>query len=69
MARMTSMLASLDPSLATCLLTAPGWARIELTAPNERLREAAAAELVQTVIAALEGSTTPSDPRQLALAL
>jgi hypothetical protein len=66
---MTTMPNSLDSSLASCLLAAPGWARVGLTAPNERLREAAAAELVHTVVAALEGSLPLYDARQLALPL
>jgi hypothetical protein len=53
-------------SLAHTLLTAPAWARVGLTAPNERLREEAAAELAETIIDALEGS---HDVRQMALPL
>lgn len=59
-----------DPSsLALTLLTAPAWARVGLTAPSEQLREAAATELAQTIIGALEGSQTLYDARQMALPL
>jgi len=54
-------------SLAQSLLLAPAWARVGLTAPSERVREAAAAELAQTIIGALEGSAPLSDARQMAL--
>ncbi|MEG4434412.1 hypothetical protein QUA95_30595 [Microcoleus sp. F10_A2] len=55
--------------IATALLTSSGFARVALTAPNERLREAAAAELAYKIIAALEGSEKPNDPRQMTLPL
>lgn len=59
-----------DPSsLAQSLLLAPAWARVGLTAPVQRIREQAAAELAQTIIGALEGSTAPTDARQMALPL
>ncbi|UYY77468.1 DUF6771 family protein [Sphingomonas sp. R1] len=56
-------------SLATTLLHAPAWARIGLTAPNERLREQAAAELAETIIDALARPLPVNDPRQMALPL
>jgi hypothetical protein len=56
-------------SLAQCLLCAPAWARVGLTAPSERLREAAATELAQTIIGALEGAQTVQDARQMPLPL
>lgn len=56
-------------SLAQSLLLAPSWARVGLTAPNERLREQAAAELIQAVIGAMEGSAPLYDARQMALPL
>ena len=55
--------------LAQTILQAPAWARVGLTAPSERLREDAAAELAQTVIAALEKPETIYDARQMALPL
>lgn len=56
-------------SLAQSLLLAPAWARVGLTAPNERLREAAANELAQMIIGALERSQTDHDARQMPLPL
>lgn len=56
-------------SLAYTLLTAPACARVGLTAPDERLREEAAAQLAKTIIDALEGSQGVHDARQMALPL
>ena len=56
-------------SLAQSLLRAPAWARVGLTAPSQRLREAAATELAQTIIGALEGTQTAHDARQMPLPL
>ncbi|WP_370175272.1 DUF6771 family protein [Sphingobium abikonense] len=55
--------------LAQSLLNAPGWARVALTAPNERLRAQAAVELAQTIIVALERQPPIYDGRQMALPL
>ena len=55
--------------LASALLTqTPGWARAGLTAPSARIREQAAAELAQALVARLEGSQG-HDARQMALPL
>lgn len=51
--------------IAESLLAAPAWARVGLTAPNERLREEAALELARC----LTGDDGRDDPRQLALTL
>jgi hypothetical protein len=56
-------------SLAQTLLHAPGWARIGLTAPNQRLREQAAAELAETIIDALARPQAVRDDRQMPLPL
>jgi hypothetical protein len=56
-------------SLATTLLHAPAWARIGLTAPSERLRERAAAELAESILDALTHPMPVTDPRQMALPL
>lgn len=56
-------------SLAQTLLLAPAWARVGLTAPVQRIREQAAAELAQAIIGALEGSQGQYDARQMALPL
>lgn len=59
-----------DPNLiAHAILTSSGFARVGLTAPNERIREAAAAELARSIIYALEGFPDGIDARQLALPL
>ena len=55
--------------LAQSLLNAPGWARVALTAPNERLREQAAVELAQTIIVAMKRPPTIHDLRQMTLLL
>ena len=56
-------------SLAQTLLHAPGWARIGLTAPNQRLREQAAAELAESIIDALARPQAILDDRQMPLPL
>lgn len=55
--------------LAQSLLNAPGWARVALTAPNEHLRENAALELAQTILAAWDREPTLTDARQMTLPL
>lgn len=52
--------------LANALLTAPGWARVGLTAPREQLRNAAAKELALQIQGVIEGHDEP-DPRQTTL--
>lgn len=52
--------------LAEALLAAPGWARVGLTAPRERLRNAAALELALQVQSVMNG-IEPTDPRQRSL--
>ncbi|GAA0462168.1 MULTISPECIES: DUF6771 family protein [Sphingomonas] len=56
-------------SLAQTLLHAPGWARMGLTAPNQRLRERAAAELAETILDALARPQAAHDARQMPLPL
>lgn len=56
-------------SLAQTLLHAPGWARMGLTAPNQRLREQAAAELAETIIDALARPQSIQDSLQMPLPL
>ena len=54
-------------SIANALLSAPGWARVGITAPKEHLREQAARELARVV---LEGATdAPDSSDQLRLSL
>ena len=54
--------------LSAILLAAPGWARVGLTMPDERIRERAADTLAATIIEKLEGSSLP-DVNQLNLPL
>ncbi|WP_312251107.1 DUF6771 family protein [Sphingobium yanoikuyae] len=55
--------------LAQNLLHAPGWARVALTAPKERLRENAALELAQSILAAWDKQQPIPDARQMTFAL
>ncbi|MCF8710331.1 DUF6771 family protein [Rhizorhapis sp. SPR117] len=55
-------------ALSAILLAAPGWARVGLTVPDERMRERAADSLAATIIEKLEGSS-PADVNQLSLPL
>lgn len=52
--------------IADALLTSAGWARVGLTAPDERLRQQAAKELAVTVLDLIDPQPEP-DPRQLVL--
>ena len=61
---------TLDPAaLAQTILLSPAWARVGLTAPSARLREAAALELATTIARVEEGSAAFCDARQLGLPL
>lgn len=54
-----------EAAIAQAILAAPGWARVGITAPAERLREDAARELARAV---LEGREPPAtSPDQLKL--
>jgi hypothetical protein len=60
----------LDPdTIAQALLTAPGWARVGLSAPTQYLREAAATDLALAIldVAAAEEGPTPTDQLRLVL--
>ncbi|WP_051093318.1 MULTISPECIES: DUF6771 family protein [Sphingobium] len=54
--------------LSAILLAAPGWARVGLTMPDERMRERAADTLAATIIEQLERTPAP-DPNQFRLPL
>lgn len=57
-----------DPALLSeALLTAPAWARVGLTMPDERMRAKAAAELANTILERLTGYPGVPDPNQLNL--
>lgn len=53
--------------LADILLTAPGWARVGLTARDARLREQAADTLAMTIVERLAEPELVRDDRQMAL--
>jgi hypothetical protein len=56
-------------TIAQALLTAPGWARVGLSAPTQYLREAAATDLALAIldVAAAEEGPTPTDQLRLVL--
>lgn len=57
-------------TIATTILTAPGWARVGIAAPTETVRDAAAHELARTIIERIGTATgESSNPDQLPLAL
>ncbi|WP_319801647.1 DUF6771 family protein [Sphingobium sp. B1D7B] len=53
--------------LADALLSAPGWARVGLTAPRDTLRMAAAKELALQIQSLMDGEEGVPDPRQASL--
>lgn len=53
--------------VATAILTAPGWARVGISAPKESTREAAAQELALTITKMFGERSSVSDPNQLVL--
>ncbi len=55
-------------ALSAILLAAPGWARVGLTMPDEKMRERAADTQAATIIEKLEGSSPPN-VNQLSLPL
>lgn len=55
-----------EHTIAEAILAAPGWARVGLTAPAERLREESARELARVI---LDDDGTTYSPDQLTLAL
>lgn len=60
---------AIDPArIADALLTsAPGWARVSLTAPSPRLRKQAARELATSIVEHLFTDARPVDVDQLDL--
>ncbi len=55
-------------TIAEAIATAPGWALVGLTVPQERLREAGQLEVAEHVMASLVGRIR-DDAEQLALPL
>lgn len=61
---------TIDPTtLADALLNAPGWTRVGLTAPTERLRQQAADTLASYLCKRLEQPVVAHDRSQLRLPL
>ena len=54
-----------EAQLAETILSAPAWARVGITAPDDRIRVEAALELARSIL----GEEYRDDPRQLALTL
>jgi hypothetical protein len=58
----------IDPAqLSEVILTAPAWARIGITMPDERMRHAAADQLAASIVESLTGEAGPIDIDQLSL--
>ena len=53
-----------ETSLSEALLTAPGWARVGLTAPTAWMRENAARELVRVILLELDQQTPAQDTQE-----
>ena len=66
MARFDTISAPAETEISTAILNAPGWAKVGITAPNERLRRDAAQELARAI---MSSSAAEPDPAQLPLAL
>lgn len=58
----------IDPrELSEIILTAPAWARVGITMPDEEMREKAAAELALTIVDRLSDFPSIPDFNQLSL--
>ena len=55
--------------VAETILSAPGWARVGITAPTSHIRVEAAFELARAIIESMRVSAEPSSPDQLGLSL
>jgi hypothetical protein len=56
-------------AISSAILDAPGWARVGITMPNDRLREQAAEELARAIIDRLHQADAGVDEDQLTLAI
>ena len=56
-------------TLAAMVLSAPGWVRVGIAAPSERMREAAALELGALIAERIERPVTIAPEGQMALLL
>jgi hypothetical protein len=54
-------------AISSAILAAPGWARVGITMPNDRLREQAAEELARVIVHRLHRAEPSVDVDQLAL--
>lgn len=55
-----------ETSIATTILNAPGWVRIGITAPDNRMRDDAARELARAIVVQMNNDEhAPIDPNQL----
>lgn len=53
-----------EAKLANALLTAPGWARVGLSAPTSLMREDAAGELARVILDRLDEASVPEMPQE-----
>ena len=54
-------------AISSAILAAPGWARVGITMPNDRLRAEAAEELARAIVDRLHHAGAGVDADQLAL--
>ncbi len=54
-------------AISAAILDAPGWARVGIAMPNDRLREEAAEELARAIVHRLHNAGLSVDVDQLAL--
>lgn len=55
--------------IAETILSAPGWARVGITAPTSHIRVEAAFELARAIIEGAKAGDEPASPDQLGLSL
>ena len=63
------MTRTVELRVAEAILSAPGWARVGITAPAPYLREDAAHELARAILASLDSGSDLSAPESPGLAL
>lgn len=54
-------------AISSAILAAPGWARVGITMPDDRLRERAAEELARAIVDRLHEAEPDVDTSQLTL--
>jgi hypothetical protein len=55
--------------VAETILSAPGWARVGITAPTSHIRVDAAYELARAIVESARAGAEPASPDQLGLSL